>query len=192
MPFTPFHLGPALLFGFLFFQHLDFPTFLIANVIVDLEPFLILVLGLDLPLHGFFHSFPGGTIVALALACAMMRGAVFLKPVMGFFRLEQEHQPRGVFAAALSGVYLHILLDARLYTDIEPFYPLSANPFLSGSMFAGFEVYTFCVISGLAGVVLYLVRIRKGRGQLPSESTAGTGSSDVEVEGYGEGRDGEL
>lgn len=164
MPFTPFHLGPALLFGLVFFRYLNFPTFLVANIIVDLEPLLILALGLDLPLHGFFHSFLGGTIAALFFAFAMMRGAKFLKPMMSFLRLEQRQQPKSVFAAALSGVYLHILLDARLYTDIKPFYPLSANPFFSGSIFAGFEVYTFCVISALAGVVLYVVKILRGRG----------------------------
>ena len=57
MPFTPFHLGSALLFGLVFFRYLDFPTFLVAHIIVDLEPFFILALKLDLPIHGLFHSF---------------------------------------------------------------------------------------------------------------------------------------
>lgn len=163
MPFTPFHLGPALLFGLVFFCYLDFPTFLVANVILDLEPFMILVLGLDLPLHGFFHSFLGGTIVSLLLAFAMMRTGKFLKPLLVFFHLEQTYHLKSVYAAALSGVYLHIILDARLYTDIKPFYPFTANPLFSGSIFAGFEVYTFCVLSALAGVVLYFFKILRTR-----------------------------
>ncbi len=41
MPLTPFHLGPDLFFGLLFFSYVDFPTFLVANVIVDIEPILV-------------------------------------------------------------------------------------------------------------------------------------------------------
>ncbi len=74
MPFTPFHLGPALLFGLVLFSYLDFPTFMVANVIVDIEPFMIIALGLDLPLHGFFHSFLGGVIVSLLLTWSRARG----------------------------------------------------------------------------------------------------------------------
>ena len=48
------HLGPALLFGLILFNYFDFPTFLIANIIVDIEPLTVILLGLDSPLHGFF------------------------------------------------------------------------------------------------------------------------------------------
>ncbi|KON29761.1 hypothetical protein AC482_05665 [miscellaneous Crenarchaeota group-15 archaeon DG-45] len=159
MPFTPFHLGPALLFGLVFFRYLDFPTFLVANVIVDIEPLVVLALGLDLPLHGFLHTFLGGTLVALLLASFMMRAGRSLGPLLGFFHLGQTQRRKGVYAAALSGVYLHILLDARLHADIRPFYPSTANPLLSGSVFPGIEVYAFCVFSALTGAALYLLRV---------------------------------
>jgi hypothetical protein len=158
MPFTPFHLGPALLFGLIFFSYLDFPTFLVANVIVDIEPFVILALGLGLPLHGFFHSFLGGTLAALLLAFSMMKMGKFLKPVMNYFNMKQTQSIKSVLAASLSGVYLHIVLDARLYTDIKPFFPYTVNPLFSGSIVAGFEVYGFCVLSALAGGVLYFFK----------------------------------
>lgn len=66
MPFTPFHFGPGLLIG-LVFSFIDFPTFLIASLIVDIEPFLVLFFNFNYSLHGFFHSFLGGTIIALIL-----------------------------------------------------------------------------------------------------------------------------
>lgn len=163
MPFTPFHLGPALLFGLVFFSYLDFPTFMVANVIVDIEPFMILALGLDLPLHGFFHSFLGGTVVSLLLALSMMRIGRFLMPITSFFHLEQKQNLKSVFTAALSGVYLHIILDARLYTDIKPFYPLTANPIFSGKMFTGFEIYGLCVVSALVGMALYFWKVFRSR-----------------------------
>jgi hypothetical protein len=90
MPFTPFHLGPALLLGLLLLRFIDFPTFLIANVIVDVEPLLVLVFGLDYPLHGFFHSFLGGAIVALVLTLVINRIRETVSPLLAFFRLEQR------------------------------------------------------------------------------------------------------
>jgi len=51
MPFTPFHLGPALGLGLPLRRYVYVPTFILANVIVDVEPFLVLFLGLRYPLH---------------------------------------------------------------------------------------------------------------------------------------------
>ena len=134
MPFTPFHLGPGLLFGLLL-SYVDFPTFLVASVIVDIEPFLVLTSNLNYPLHGFLHSFMGGTLLALILAPAMSKIRSILSPLMSFFKLEKKLSFRSVLSAALLGVYLHILLDSPLYSDIRPFYPFDFNPFLSNSMF---------------------------------------------------------
>ena len=73
VPFTPFHLGPGLLFGLLLFSYVDLPTFLVASVAVDIEPLLVLSLNLRYPLHGYLHTFLGRTIVAFLLAFAMNR-----------------------------------------------------------------------------------------------------------------------
>ncbi len=90
MPFTPYHLGPALFLGLIFLSFIDFPTFLVASVIVDVEPFLVLILNLNYPLHGFFHSFLGGTLVAVPLALMMNRIRGRLSPLLSAFRLEQK------------------------------------------------------------------------------------------------------
>jgi len=123
MPFTPFHFGPALLFVALF-GYLDFLTFIIANVIVDFEPFLVLSFDLDLrydyPIHSFFHIFIGGSLVALALAGVM---AKFYK------HLGKEISVKKLRITALSGVWLHILPDSFLYMDMKLFFSLSWNPF---------------------------------------------------------------
>ena len=168
MPFTPLHLGPALFFGMVLLRYIDLPTFLVANVIVDIEPLVILTFGLHrtdslgLPLHGLLHSFLGGTLVALLLALVMIRMRGYLEPLMRLVGLEQVSSPRSVFAAALSGVYLHILLDSFLYVDIRPFYPFSYNPFLGG-MAAAFGVWWFCIVTGLIGVALLVFRLARTR-----------------------------
>jgi membrane-bound metal-dependent hydrolase YbcI (DUF457 family) len=150
MPFTPFHLGPALLFASLL-GYLDFLTFVIANVIVDIEPLLVLVFGLDVrwgySLHGFFHTFLGGALIALALTKVMVKFYSYLG---------KETNIRKIYITALSGVWLHIVLDSVLYTDIKPLFPMKWNPLYG--VFTTFEVYGFCVGAFLVGAPLYLIR----------------------------------
>jgi membrane-bound metal-dependent hydrolase YbcI (DUF457 family) len=155
MPLTPFHLGPGLFFGLLLFPLLDLPTFLVANVVVDIEPFLVLFFNLDYPLHGFFHSFVGGSTIAVFLAVFMFLIRDCTKKIMKFFRLQQNPSFRNILVTSLLGVYTHILLDAPLYADIKPFYPLSINPFYSQSMFTGFDIYSICTILFLLSFIVY-------------------------------------
>jgi len=157
MPFTPFHFGPALFFGLLLFAFIDFPTFLIANVIVDLEPLLVVFLGLNYPLYGFFHSFAGGTIIAIILVFLMFRLSSITRKVMKFLRLEQEVLLKRVMTTSLAGVYFHILLDSPLYPDIKPLYPLEVNPFFSNDM--AISIYMFCIFSLLSGIMIYIIRL---------------------------------
>ena len=81
MPFTPFHFGPGLLFGLLLLSYIDFPTFLLANVIIDIEPILVLSLKLNYPLHGILHSFLGGIIFSFLLAARACLNMSILIPV---------------------------------------------------------------------------------------------------------------
>lgn len=159
VPFTPFHLGPGLLVGLLLFSYIDFPTFLVASVIIDIEPFLVLTLNLHYPLHGFLHSFLGGTPLAFILAAAISGARRTLSPLMSFFKLEQKSSFKSILSAALLGIYFHILLDSRMHPDIKPFYPMSFNPFLSRSMFIGLEMYTLCMWSFIGGVVIYVIKL---------------------------------
>ena len=160
MPLTPFHLGPALLFGLLLFSYLDFPTFIVANVVLDIEPFAALVFG-GYPLHGFFHTFMGASIVALALAPVMMKIAPTIQKFMKALKLGQEVSWKSVLLASFSGVYLHILLDAPLYWDIRPFWPSSANP-LAGLWNAG-EIQIVCILLFAFGAAIFAYRFVKRR-----------------------------
>jgi len=159
MPFTPYHLGPGLFVGLLLLSFIDFPTFLVASVIVDLEPFLVLTLNLNYPLHGFFHSFLGGTLLALPLALVMYRIRDKISPLLSFFKLEQKVSFKSVLAAALSGIYIHILLDSRGYTDIQPFYPSNYNPLLTTGIFAGLDAYIYCIWSFFGAAIIYVIRL---------------------------------
>jgi membrane-bound metal-dependent hydrolase YbcI (DUF457 family) len=157
MPFTPLHFGPALLFGFLLFPYLDLPTFLVSNVIVDVEPFLVLYLGLSGPLHGPFHSYTLGALVALGTALVMLLMKPITRPVMSLFKLRQEFTPKRIFVTALLGIYLHVTLDAFLYPEMSLLYPLQFNPLLG--LVSSESVYLFCSLSFLPGLALYAYKL---------------------------------
>ena len=157
MPFTPFHLGPALVIGIIFIYYLDFPTILVASVILDLEPFLVILLRSNYPLHGFFHSFLGGTVIILPLTLIMFKIRPTLDPITNFFKIKQEPSFAKILVASIIGIYLHLLLDAPLYSDMQPFFPLTFNPFLNTSGLAVNTIYIFCGYCFLIAVILYVI-----------------------------------
>ncbi len=156
MPFTPFHLGPALGLGLPFRKYVHAPTFIVANVIVDVEPFLVLFLGLRYPLHGYLHTFLLAFFVGLALGYVMFLLERVLHPLYKMFLLKADDdlKPRSFMVAGVLGTMFHVLLDSPLYTDIRPFYPITANPLLNPTLTQ--EVYSLCVWMGIFGIVYYV------------------------------------
>ena len=156
MPFTPFHFGPSLLIGLIFFPLLYLPAILFGSVIVDLEPLSFYLLGLPV-LHLFFHTFLGATISALILAffVYLLRGV--LGDIMTAFQLPQIASPLNITFAALVGAYSHILLDAFLYPEMQPFWPLLGNPFLG--LVSSSTVYLFCILCFVVAIPVYIFQI---------------------------------
>ncbi len=128
MPLTPYHWGPSFWIGLFLFRIFDFPTLLIASVIIDIEPFCVVVFNASWPLHGFFHSFLGGSILAVFTAVVMHLLRNQLKKITAVFKLAQNSSFKKILWTSFFGVYFHIILDAPLYTDIKPLYPLQTNP----------------------------------------------------------------
>jgi membrane-bound metal-dependent hydrolase YbcI (DUF457 family) len=174
MPFTLFHFGPALAAGLPLRKRIHAPTFIIANVIIDVEPLLVLVLGLNYPLHGYLHSILVAAFAGIALGVAMFLFEKFLQPVWRLFLLETDNKPRimAFVAAGALGTILHVLFDAPLYTDIQPFYPMTpANPLLntvsSANMYVGTTWLGVFGIVFYAGVLLFRIfgKFRKNESQ---------------------------
>lgn len=164
MPATPFHLGPGLLVGLLLFGIIHLPTFLIASVILDLEPLSVLLFCPGCNHHGFFHSFLGGSIVAVVLGAVMLIADGKVRKIISCFKLEQKATKKNVFLAAFSGIYLHILLDSMLYSDMKPFFPLAINPFYIGTIPAFIAVYALCAVLFVAGIAFYAFKFLKNKG----------------------------
>ncbi len=152
MPFTPFHLGPGVLIGLLFYPFLDIPCILLASIIVDLEPLALWLQNAPI-LHAFFHTHFGASIAALAIIpCLWLlrRPLQYLMRMLGLPQISSI--PRLVFTS-LIGVNLHIFLDALLYPEMHPFWPLLGNPFFG--LVSSQIVYFFCILSFLFAIPLY-------------------------------------
>jgi membrane-bound metal-dependent hydrolase YbcI (DUF457 family) len=108
-------------------------------------------------LHLFFHTFLGATILALigALVVYLLRG-IFEK-IIAFFLLPQVASPLNITAAALIGAYSHIVLDAFLYPEMQPFWPLLGNPFLG--LVSSSTIYLFCIVCFIIAIPFYIFQI---------------------------------
>jgi membrane-bound metal-dependent hydrolase YbcI (DUF457 family) len=157
LPFTPYHWGPSSWIGLVLLRFLDLSTLLIASVIVDAEPFCVTVFRLNYPLHGFLHSFLGGSMIAVLLSIVMYPLRDTFKKLMAAFKLAQDPSLKKILWTSFFGVYLHILLDSPLYGDIRPFYPIETNPFYG--LFSSQQVYLFCSSSFLVAILLYFLRL---------------------------------
>ena len=176
MPFTPFHWGPSSALGISLRQLFDLPTLLVACVIVDIEPFCVLTFGLPYPLHGFFHSFLGASLAGVAVALAMNSFKKPLRLLSAPFKLAQESSFLKILGTSLFGVYSHVLLDAPLYHDIRPFYPLEQNPFYQ--LFKPQIVYRFCALSFGVALLAYVIRLmmpKKATNQAPTKDASREG-----------------
>lgn len=157
MPFTPFHWGPALLIGMLLFSIFDLPSLLISSVIPDLEGLSVLTFRLPLPLHGFFHSYLGASILGVLTATLVYYFRGFLSKIMKLFMLERMSSSKRILFTSLFGAYSHVFLDSFLYVEMRPFYPLDGNPFLG--FFSTNEIFLFCLVTFPLGLAVYATRL---------------------------------
>ncbi len=157
MPFTPYHFGPSACIALPLNKHIDIPVFILANVVVDLEPLAVILFGLNYPLHGYFHTFLVGAVIALVWGLIAYWGKSILQRLMKLFHLSYESNFRKMLLSAILGIWFHILLDGQLYTDIQPFWPLKANPLYG--LLSYNTVYLICKISFLPAIVLYIIAV---------------------------------
>jgi membrane-bound metal-dependent hydrolase YbcI (DUF457 family) len=157
MPFTPYHLGPALLIGLILYPLIDIPTFLIANIVLDFEPLMVILTNSELDLHGRFHSLTLGTVIGLILALLVITFRKYSKTIIIETKLDHSSTIQKTIISSVIGVWLHVLLDSFIYTDLNLFFPLEWNP-LQGLFLLG-NIQKFCLISFPLAVMVYLIRI---------------------------------
>lgn len=156
MPFTPFHLGPAVVVGLIFRRYLHAPTFIVASIILDLEPFTVLVFGLRYPLHGYLHTFMVAFGIGLLLGYTMYVLDRVFKPLWNILLLTPiiNFKSGSFFIAGSSGTLLHVLIDSPLYYDMKPLYPIPINPLYNPNLTG--LIYDTCALLGVIGLIYYL------------------------------------
>lgn len=157
MPFTPYHLGPALLVALILYSILDAPAFIIASVILDIEPLVILLQGHNSPLHGTFHSLTMSIPVALVLSFIMYSLRNVTGSLLEKVNLPQKTNLTKIIISSVLGVWIHVILDSFLYPDLTLLYPFRVNPLLG--LVPSNSVYIFCVICSFIAFITYLIRI---------------------------------
>lgn len=152
-------------FGLALSVAFDLPTLVVSSVIPDLEPFYVMYFHVSgYPLHGFFHSYLGATILAVLVALAVFPLRSVLDKIMMTFRISQKFSFKKILFTSFVGVYFHVFLDSFLYEEMNPFYPLLGNPFVNLlSAYGSYSIiYGFCSMTALLGIAVYLFRIRRG------------------------------
>lgn len=163
MPITPLHFAPAACLALPLGRRVDLPVFLLANVAIDLEPILVVLLDLRYPLHGLAHSLIGATVVGLLWGLLGYRLRGVWGALMARLRLPYEATLRKALLSAMAGCWLHVLLDSSVYYDIRPLYPSAFNPLLGWSDAQSLSL--LCLALFVPAVALYGWMVRKGRGQ---------------------------
>ncbi|MBS7648247.1 DUF4184 family protein [Candidatus Bathyarchaeota archaeon] len=129
MPFTSYHLGISLLIGYLLRRRLNWPTLILSSIIVDFEPLIAIVAGLDYPPHSLLHTFLasmlGGALVGFILYLVREQVTPYLADLA---LVDKKGSLKSFILAGIVGWASHVLFDSPLYPEMKPFYPLSFNP----------------------------------------------------------------
>ena len=168
MPFTLLHLGPGLAVGLPLRKHIHAPTFMVASVLVDVEPFVVLVFGLGYSLHGYLHTFIGALVLGVASGYFMYLLEGVFNPLWRKLLLASPppHGLRAFITAGAFGTLLHVLMDSPLYSDIRPLYPAGVNPFYNPALTP--VIYYACMLMGILGLIYYLLIALKSAGNSKS------------------------
>lgn len=170
MPVTPFHFGPAALAKAITPRCFSFIVFGLTQVVIDTEPLYYMARG-AWPIHRFFHTYLGATVVAVLAAFA---GRPLCEGVLRLWNRRLSPTQRdwlGVastisFAAAATGAffgaYSHVLLDSIMHSDMRPLAPLSnGNSLLHVASIE--HLYISCAGLGAAGGVMLLRLLARRR-----------------------------
>ena|SRR6266480_3183034 len=144
MPVTPFHFGPGAAIHAAAPRYVSFLAFCAANILMDIEP-LYYMLTQQYPLHRFFHTYIGASLVAAATVALFAAG----RRIARNLRLPTL---RAVVLGAAVGAYSHVLLDSIMHRDIRPLAPFSdANPLLGAISLSA--LHWSCLVLGLVGAL---------------------------------------
>ncbi|MBU1086129.1 MAG: hydrolase [Candidatus Omnitrophica bacterium] len=159
MPFTPFHFGAHACVALPFYKKINIFVFLFANVIIDIEPLIVIIFKPTYPLHGYAHTFLGATIIGGIWGAISFKFKEPIEKLLKIFRVQSKYNLKQYVVSGITGALLHVLFDAPLYTDIKPFYTFSLNPFYRIIPYE--MVYKICVVLFIPAIIIYILKAIK-------------------------------
>ena len=170
MPFTPLHMGPGMLVKAAMPRYFSIIVFGLTQIAIDVEV-LRYIMRSEYPLHRFWHTYLGATIVAVGVG-------ILGKPVSQWIkRMWNCIAPKGTavdlsvalptsWTASLTGAFIgsysHILLDSSYHTDIMPLLPFSDINHLRGYI-SPYMLDILCIAAGIMGLIWFFARQVKQR-----------------------------
>ena len=157
MPITPFHFGPGALLHAAAPKHVSFLSFCATNVLIDFESLYNLIYQRH-PVHAFFHTYIGATLVIAAVVLLFLGLRTFASRfwLPNLFRWRELSSMQVAIGAAL-GAYSHVVLDSVMHHDIQPFSPFSfGNPLLGVITLS--TLHLACLALGVLGCGVVAVR----------------------------------
>lgn len=161
MPFTPFHFGAHACVALPLSKRINFLTFVLANIIIDIEPLLVMLFNLDYPLHGYAHTFIGAALIGALWGLAAHKSKGALKKFSQLLKLPSDFTKRQYVFSGVSGTLLHVVFDAPIYSDIRPFFPLKINPLFG--LISAPSMYKICAFLFLPAVILYIFVFQRNK-----------------------------
>ncbi|MDP3975857.1 MAG: metal-dependent hydrolase, partial [bacterium] len=147
-PITPLHFGINGTVRSISPSRIDVMSCILANVLLDIQPFLVIFFGLNIELHGTSHT----------LLFAIITGSLFFT-LYGVIVKKIFHIKKPLSAYIIGGVIggiLHIALDSFYHSDVRPFYPFSNINFAYLGMRD--EVILLCLIGYITFLIALTIR----------------------------------
>ena len=162
MPFTPFHMGPGILFKAALQGSFSLLVFGWSQIVMDIQPLIVLITG-EGHLHGFSHTYIGAILLAIFSG---VTGKYLSEFGLIVLRISNKHDPIKiswfvVYLSAFIGTFSHVILDSIMHNDVEPFYPFFTSNGLLGILSIS-NLHKICLYSGgLGAIVYFLARYRE-------------------------------
>lgn len=171
MPVTLFHLGPAVVAKAAARRYVSLRIFALTQIAIDLESAVNLLLQ-AYPTHRHFHTFVGAGSIGFVAAVVGRYAFNALNPsVRGLLRRVDGMPAWGIaevvpirwlaaFIGGIAGGVSHVVMDAVIHPDVQPFWPWSGwNPLLSRGSFN--LVHYACGVLGIVGSLAWLLLARR-------------------------------
>ena len=161
MPVTPLHLGPGVLFKAFAGSNLSLVMFSLSQITMDLEVILRFVLRSS-HLHGFTNTIFGATVVLLITVPA---GKPLCVGVLRWWNRQLSAAQakwlgvseivtwKAAWIGGVLGIYSHLILDAIMHSDAEPWMPFSRANSVVG-LISIEQLNLLCLLSVFVGVFL--------------------------------------